>query len=220
MNFRKFLGVLYRRITPLALQYFIDCKRAVKYWSKRKVIFIHVPKSAGVALSNALYGRSLGHIPFFAMRRFLGASTDEYYFFTYIRDPKSRFVSAVNYARDNWDEIKGSKGLPSKDVLFGDINNIAISWLEGKSDDELNYIFKTQSFYVENGDNFVNLFLFENIASSLDFLKKDTGLDIEIKKMNSSIRKREEISDRADNALRAVYERDYRLYAKVKNDRG
>ena len=218
MQLRKLIGIVYRRLTPLNWQYFIDCQRAKRSWLKRKVIFIHIPKSAGISLSTALYGKPLGHIPFFAIRRFLGEDVGNYYCFTYIREPKARFISAVNYARENWDEIKGSKGLPSKKVLFGDIDTLLKVWLLGKSDNKLNYIFKSQSFFVSQTEGFVDLFPFDDISEAGNIIKKKTGFSVELQKMNSSGGKNIVLSNESERFLEKIYEKDFFLYEKVKGN--
>jgi len=218
MQLRKLIGIVYRRLTPVNWQYFIDCQRAKGGWRERKVIFVHVPKSAGISLSTALYGKPLGHIPFFAIRRYLGSDVGNYYCFTYIREPKARFISAVNFARDNWDEIKGSKGLPSKKILFGDIDALLKFWLLGKSDSDLNYIFKSQSFFVSEAYEDLEFFPFDNISEASDIIKRRSGVAIEIHKMNSSGKNNIVLSLEAERLLEEIYRKDFFLYRKVKND--
>lgn len=186
MNLRKLAGIWYRRAVPKIFQGYLDCFRAGKYWKKDKVVFVHVPKSAGVSLSTSLYGRALGHIPFSQIKKYLGGSVSDYYCFSFIRDPYSRFFSAVNYARKNWNLIKGSPGLPSEEQLNGSLDDLVQQWLLGKSDEELNFIFKSQSFFVDGGDGVLELYPFDLISNAENILKKKAGVTIRLSRMNAS----------------------------------
>jgi hypothetical protein len=55
---------------PNELKHALMCVRRRGIWSKRGVIFVHVPKAAGTSIANALYGRSAGQMTAVQIKRY------------------------------------------------------------------------------------------------------------------------------------------------------
>ncbi len=74
--------------------------RRVPEWTrKHRVIFIHVPKAAGMAVRQALgIGGDLRHFPVWYYERVLGGLQGRYLVFATVREPVSRFLSAFYFA--------------------------------------------------------------------------------------------------------------------------
>ncbi len=72
----------------------------VPEWTRQhRVIFIHVPKAAGMAVREALgIGGDLRHFPVWYYERVLGGLRGRYLVFATVREPVSRFVSAFYFA--------------------------------------------------------------------------------------------------------------------------
>ena len=69
-------------------------------FSRRKIIFVHIPKTGGTSISAALFGNASLTWGHFGVRDFyaeLGAEIDDYYKFCVVRNPWDRFVSAYHY---------------------------------------------------------------------------------------------------------------------------
>ncbi len=64
---------------------------------KHKAIFIHIPKVAGTSIANALFGESVGHRPLRRHVAFCPELVEEYFKFTFVRNPYDRLFSAYNY---------------------------------------------------------------------------------------------------------------------------
>ncbi|WP_251978008.1 sulfotransferase family 2 domain-containing protein [Salinicola avicenniae] len=66
--------------------------------TRNKVIFVHVPKTAGNSIFQALFGvPAHGHDEAMKYRRYDAAKFDEYYKFGFVRHPLDRLVSAFVY---------------------------------------------------------------------------------------------------------------------------
>jgi hypothetical protein len=65
---------------------------------KHKFIFIHIPKCGGLSVSTALEWVGLRHHTMeFYMKNYADYDLDEYYKFTFVRNPWSRVVSWYFY---------------------------------------------------------------------------------------------------------------------------
>lgn len=68
-------------------------------FSRTRSVFLHIPKTAGSSVGNALFGRHVGHRP---LRRFLAYHPDilsRYYVFSFVRNPWDRLYSGFSYFR-------------------------------------------------------------------------------------------------------------------------
>jgi hypothetical protein len=95
---------------------------------KHKFIFIHIPKCGGVSVEKHLgWGGVRHHTMEFYMKKYAGLNLDEYYNFTFVRNPGARLVSwyfyhiklETSYPRDfkewvktgmksHWNEVDGT----------------------------------------------------------------------------------------------------------------
>ena len=66
---------------------------------KSKTIFIHIPKTAGISLAQAIYGDVTleGHRSFYFNRIALNIKNDNYFSFSFIRNPFDRLYSAFKF---------------------------------------------------------------------------------------------------------------------------
>lgn len=213
---RKGLGIIYRRVMPNIWQNHIDIARAKNSWLKSGVIFVHTPKAAGVSLSNALYGKPLGHIKAKVIRDISPKLFDRLYSFAFVREPESRFRSAVRYAKQNYKEIAGSPGLPDESML-DDLNNLIETWLVNQSIEEVNYIFRPQYLFLCDCAGAVivsDVYRFEEFEAEVKRLNKRLSTPLEVGKKNSSqvTKTPAAISEQALVLLKEYYRRDYEIF--------
>jgi hypothetical protein len=102
---RHLLGVelvsdVYERLSELGVRPPLDAKR--RGWLERihnaGVLFIHVPKNAGMSINTALYGRHIPHATIRYYARVAPELVERLPSVAVLRDPVERFVSAYNYA--------------------------------------------------------------------------------------------------------------------------
>ena len=87
----------------------------LEHFDTHRCVFIHIPKCAGVSVSQSLFGNpGAGHYPVRTLRKVLGEDTyNRYFSFTFVRNPWDRLASAYyflkaggfNEADRRWAEI-------------------------------------------------------------------------------------------------------------------
>ena len=119
-------------------------------YRREGVIFVHVPKAAGSTISEALYGRSLGHKTAAEMQSYDAEWFARLPSFAVMRDPVERAYSAWAYARaggtaEGWVEPRADYALPG----FSDFDRFAAEWLPPRiGDPDLDFVFRPQSHFV------------------------------------------------------------------------
>lgn len=63
----------------------------------QKAIFIHIPKAAGSAVSQQIYGCQVGHLRLMELAAADSEAVERYFTFNFVRDPLERFVSAYRF---------------------------------------------------------------------------------------------------------------------------
>ena len=124
------LGPLYRRLVPRSIASSLDVFRALRYWKRDRICFIHIPKNAGVSISKLLYSRTLGHITLSQAIAHAPSITDFYKFSIY-RSVESRYSSAINYLNTFKSSLLLSSGLPPSSCMIEGIFSpcLVAKWL-------------------------------------------------------------------------------------------
>lgn len=184
---------------------------------RREVIFIHIPKAAGVSINRALYG-SLGggHRTVGEYKRLFGPLTYRRYFsFAFVRDPAERLRSAFEFLKgggfNEADRLWAAKNIGE----FDDFDKFVERWLSEESVWSYHH-FKPQWHYICDTYPFVELdFLgrFERIEEDLYLLSSLIQQDLLVGHQNRTRRpsNRPALAPRIASRIRSVYARDYEL---------
>jgi len=74
-------------------------RRRAHLWAREGVVFIHVPKAAGTSISEALYGRFMGHVRATDVLRWGPPTVRSLPKVAVVRNPWARLVSAYRFVR-------------------------------------------------------------------------------------------------------------------------
>lgn len=201
-------------------------KRNMRRYDSAGIIFIHIPKCAGTSVSRALYGGSLGHRSAQGLRSFDPATFDRLARFSVLRDPVARAYSAWRYcaeggAKEGWAAPHPDYALPE----FENFERFAIEWLPARNIETLDYVFRSQSGFIEGSDgtllveDLVTLPTLDAEWPRLSMLgnRESSALPILNSKGGEGGQK-PEVSAQAQAALRMVYQRDFVLYERVQHN--
>ena len=122
-----------------------------RYFDDQKVIFVHVPKSAGTSIAMALYGRTINHLPASYYRNANRRKFGSYYSFAVVRNPLERLVSAYLYAkRGGTAQVPISKPETYRVSEFHRFDTFFYDWLLFQK--ELDFVFRPQHEFLCDTD--------------------------------------------------------------------
>jgi chondroitin 4-sulfotransferase 11 len=185
-----------------------------------KLIFIHIPKNAGISIEEALFGKKIGHKSILQFEAHNEKKYDEYFKFTVVRNPFDRLVSAFHFLK------KG--GINPVDKKWSDKNLMNIDDFESfvyKLKDKkfakkvLNQQhFRPQYKYLVTSKGTLNIDLimkFENLSS--DFVKLTDMINMKDKTLehkNKSDRNswEEYYDENSKELIHKLYQKDFELF--------
>lgn len=198
----------------------LQCLRRRPHWARQGIIFVHVPKAAGTSISNAIYGRPLGHIKAASIREFcpeLFARSDV---FSVVRNPWDRAVSAYEFARQGGTDLMGIAGHVGRaSEEWRDFPDFLTSYLAGLDTGRADYVFQPQSAFVCDDAGLIvhDIFRLERMDEVEAWLRQRISPDLNIGSMNASQRPRDyreryRGSQELIDIVGTVYAEDVRLF--------
>lgn len=190
---------------------------------RRKLIFVHVPRVAGMSIVRALYGR--GCIRHFSMRYYRAidpAFAAEAESFALLRDPVDRFASAYAFVRNG-----GTAASRLSDVFAAQTAHIAsvddyLSFLEGRGALDLDFVMRPQSWFVcgEDGAALVKrLFLYGEDQPALGTFLKSHGIEV-LPWLNRTERTELPLTRRQLGRIERLYASDFALIDSLRASHG
>ena len=153
-----------------SFKYRLNAYRRYNHWKKQGAIFIHVPKVAGTSISNALYGRTLGHYPATYLNGLFPDLFASCFTFCFVRNPWSRVLSAYRFARMGRNESMGiANPARYQTGQFVDFETFLHDWISSRVLSNEDFVFRPQHQFVCDGSG---VQLVEHVGKLEDF-KKD-----------------------------------------------
>jgi len=183
----------------------------------RKAIFIHIPKTGGVSISKSIF-HSLGggHATYLDYTNtFTSEEMEEFFVFTFVRHPISRFLSAVNFLYGGGMDIEDLEWSEKYLVPYENINTFVLQELRNHIDSKFH--FKTQSSYLYNIDGVIDIDFIgkhENLLSDFEIIKQRLNLKSKLghhNKSKSNIFSQNQLNKKSIAILEEIYEADFQL---------
>lgn len=195
-----------------------ETNHSFKGFDDTKSIFIHIPKCAGVSVSEALYGNLAGGHT--TLEEYLGVfepkNIESYFKFTFTRNPWDRLVSAYYFLK------KGGWG--EQDILFfekelqnySSFEDFVLNWVNENNIWKYHHVFRPQSHYILDKRNKVKLDFvgrLENIDNDFRYICNKLNLECQLPHSNKSQHKdyRQYYNAETANIISEVYAKDISL---------
>lgn len=190
-----------------------------KPFDENKCIFVHIPKSAGVSVSRALFGNLAGghaginrYQIIFSQYEF-----DTYFKFTYVRNPWDRLVSAFHFFKEG--------GMAKPDRIFAEKHLSAYHDFEDfvrrglKENIEATHFIPQYRFVCDFGGvqprvDFVGLY--ENLREDFNYIKDRLDISVNLKHQNKTSNRKKDYRDYYTDETREivanVYQKDIEIF--------
>lgn len=144
------------RSIPDSVRIPLDILRRCPRWKASGVIFIHVPKAAGVSVNRTLYGRPFGHFYATDIRRVCPNVWGLLFTFGVVRHPVDRLYSAYRFARTGGTTEMGMNNPKTyQTAAFATFDKFVCEWLPEQDISQLDGVFKPQHLYLCDGDKVI-----------------------------------------------------------------
>jgi chondroitin 4-sulfotransferase 11 len=187
-----FRNIYYR--LPEEFQRAVLVRRRQAEWVRAGLVFIHIPKVAGTAFNEALYGRFMGHVHASDIERWGSAELKALPAFAVTRNPWDRLVSAYRFAKrgaglggPHAGRVRRAKQYRRPE--FDTFETFVTKWLAPRDLRNLDVVFQPQSpFVCDDGGNIIvsHLGRFENLGPTFSFVRKFVPNLPELEKSNLS----------------------------------
>lgn len=184
-------------------------------FDRKRAIFVHIPKCAGVAVKRALFDNlSGGHMKLTAYCRVFEPELFLTYFkFTFIRNPWDRLVSAYHFLRGGGYGVADRNWFDRELSNYRDFDEFVRNWLRQENIHK-HIHFHPQVEFLEDQNNsgikvdFIGLY--ENIESDFTHIATRLGVSNRLQKGNASSHKsyKDYYCETTREIVRKIYLRD------------
>jgi hypothetical protein len=197
------------------LRYTTQGTFSFKEFDRKKAIFVHIPKCAGIAVKRVLFDDlSGGHTKLTTYCRVFEPELFLSYFkFTFIRNPWDRLVSAYHYLQGGGFAEGDKKWFERELGRYGDFDDFVRNWLRTENIRKHIHFIPQVEFLEDENNSGVKvdyIGFFENIESDFNYIAGRIGVDNTLKKGNASSHNGywDYYSETTREIVRDVYRRD------------
>jgi hypothetical protein len=223
-KYPSLLRKLYRHYLPQNLQNKIDLYRGESQvfrpcFQPTKSIFIHIPKAAGTSIARAIYGMNVGHRKVLDYHAVSRKEFEQYFSFSFVRNPWDRVVSAYNFVKQGGTQYV--QPLPNpiyQSNIFATFESFVTEWLPYADLTKEDVVFAPQYWYVidKKGDIAINFIgKIETLADDIALLEQRLNITIEIQQLNKSSRVknyRDYYNEQTQQIVADIYKKDIELF--------
>ena len=185
---------------------------------KSKTIFIHIPKTAGVSLAKAIYGDVIleGHRSFYFNSIALNIKNEDYFSFSFVRNPFDRLYSAYKFLNaggmNHLDKLAFQTFLSE----FEDFEDFILNGLNEKLIYQITHFIPQHEYLCDKSGNILVDFIgrFEDLESDTLLLSKRLKKDINLSHLNfnSKLNYKEVYTDEMIYKVNQIYQKDIDIF--------
>ena len=183
------------------------------------VVFVHVPRTAGLSVSRTLYNRDIHHFTIGQLQAVLPDDVLGLPRFTVVRNPWDRAVSAYHFARQGG--VPGGAQMSNPERYrgndFDSFDTFVTRYLTHRRLSRADGVFRPQTSYLTLGDGtlpFDHIGRFEHLADTEQWLSGILGRRIEFPRINGTEREgyREYFTDQTRDIVGSLYRSDVETF--------
>lgn len=182
-----------------------------------KCIFLHIPKTGGMSVSKSLFGAiSLGHITPFGYKTIYGSKIfNDYFKFTFVRNPWDRIVSVYHYLKEGGFAPEEKKWI---EILkpYDTFNKFICEWfIKGEFNDKVHFL--PQYIFLFDSDRLMVDFIgrYEFLEQDFMYVCDKIGTSSLLLKINTSKRipdYRQYYTEESKKIVAEYYSKDISLF--------
>lgn len=187
------LQYFYHNILPIQLKNRVEYLRYpemnkknayLPIFERSKSIFIHIPKTAGTSVSEALYGEQPWHHPIKLYHELDAKKCHDYFSFAFVRNPWDRLYSTYNYAKKISHPIY--RGPLSDIASYQTFEQFVMEWCCQQNFAEHHFLQPQFNYLTIDGDSIAVDFVgrFENIDDDFLHIARHMQLQTSLPKKN------------------------------------
>ena len=187
-------------------------------FNQTKTVFIHIPKTAGISLLKAIYGKvSLeGHRTYQFNDIILGVKKNQYFSFSFVRNPFDRLYSSYMFLKkggiNNFDENSFKKYI----AKYTDFEDFVLQGLNNKTIFQVTHLLPQSYFICDKKGEVLVSFVgrFENLINDVNYLSEKLGKEINLEHLNQNKKSsyKQVYSNEMIKVVNRVYEDDLRIF--------
>lgn len=189
-----------------------------RYMKRHKCIFIHIPKTAGSSIQEALgYQGPRDHCTYREFRKSNPIRFNNYFKFCFVRNPYSRFISLFKYLGSGGNQGSHDKNISERIIDEGWSINDFCDYVLSEKLFLYHPLFWPQSLYIcdHEGNIYVDFVgKIENIENDYMVIRKTLGLSKKLERKNRSVQGNKKYALIAESKviLAEIYARDFDLF--------
>ena len=185
----------------------------------RGILFIHIPKNAGISISHSLYGGQVGHQ---SIRYYQAVAPDivkRLPRFAVVRDPVERFLSAFRFAKTGGTRDQPMMGLfAERYMAMRDVDELLDHLEASPSPYHFDYVFRPQSWFITDRRGRIKvdqLIRMDDMTAVESLISRHRGRPLP--HMNRSVAANIGLDAHQVTRIRRLYRNDVRLYERLRS---
>lgn len=188
---------------------FVEFERLPEHYKKLKIVFVHIPKAAGMSVVKSIYGVDYSsHYTYSDYLAMEPKIKSEYFTFTLTRHPVTRLCSAYYYlkkgGKSRVDEYWKRKYIDN----YVDIDDFVINGLESAIENGVEHFIPQCDFFFDKKVQVDSVVKLEEINKLSEILLQKTGVKLEFERVNSTSYK-PALSEASIAKIHKIYKQDF-----------
>ncbi len=185
-------------------------------FKETKTVFIHIPKTAGISLINAIYGNvnGGGHRTFNFYKYIYGEDIANFFTFSFVRHPYSRLYSAFNYLKQGGINSHDKKAFETHLIHFKNFKDFVLNGLNEKLINEIIHFTPQSNFICDARNSILIDFVgkYENIANDISYIENKINFSLSLPHLNKSNLNNVKMDDKVKSRIFDIYKRDFKIF--------